>query len=99
MTALTTIFGLVPLALGLSEGALLSASLATVVIGGLMSSTALTLVVIPVVYTLVDGLRTRGNRREAGHEPDQEPTPTGLGARFGAGVGAKSGGRRQRLAS
>lgn len=59
MTALTTIFGLVPLALGLSEGALLSASLATVVIGGLLSSTLLTLIVIPVVYSFTDRLRVR----------------------------------------
>ncbi|HEY4606561.1 MAG TPA: efflux RND transporter permease subunit, partial [Acidimicrobiia bacterium] len=43
MTALVTILALTPLALGLSEGALLSASLATVVIGGLVSSTLLTL--------------------------------------------------------
>ena len=39
MTAIVTILALTPLALGLSEGALLSASLATVVIGGLFSST------------------------------------------------------------
>lgn len=68
MTAIVTILALTPLALGLSEGALLSASLATVVIGGLVSSTILTLVVIPVVYSLVDGLRNRINRR-------RHPTP------------------------
>ena len=59
MTALTTMIGLLPLALGLSEGALLSASLATVVIGGLLSSTLLTLIVIPVVYSLFMGGRDR----------------------------------------
>ncbi|HSK98464.1 MAG TPA: efflux RND transporter permease subunit, partial [Euzebyales bacterium] len=65
MTALTTILGLVPLALALSEGALLSASLATVVIGGLVTSTLLTLIVIPVVYSLFMGARDRatGGRR------------------------------------
>ena len=63
MTAIVTILALTPLALGLSEGALLSASLATVVIGGLLSSTILTLLVIPVVYSLVDGLRRRVGRR------------------------------------
>jgi hypothetical protein len=51
--------GLVPLALGLSEGALLSAALATVVIGGLLTSTLLTLIVIPVVYSLLIGARDR----------------------------------------
>ena len=53
MTALTTSFALLPLAV-VSEGSggLISAELATVVIGGLMSSTALTLIVVPIVYLL-----------------------------------------------
>ena len=53
MTALTTSFALLPLAL-VSEGSggIISAELATVVIGGLISSTALTLVVLPIVYML-----------------------------------------------
>jgi AcrB/AcrD/AcrF family len=59
MTAIVTILALSPLALGLSEGALLSASLATVVIGGRFSSTFLTLFVIPVVYSLFDSLKQR----------------------------------------
>ena len=59
MTALVTILALSPLALGLSSGALLSASLATVVIGGLVSSTFLTLFVIPSVYSLFDNLKHR----------------------------------------
>jgi HAE1 family hydrophobic/amphiphilic exporter-1 len=58
-----TILALIPLALGFSQGALLSTSLATVVIGGLFSSTLLTLLVIPVVYSLLDGLRRRLTRR------------------------------------
>ena len=59
MTALTTIFAMIPLALGVGEGTLLAAELAVVVIGGLFTSTLLTLVVIPVIYSLVDGLRRR----------------------------------------
>jgi len=62
MTALTTIFAMVPLALGVGSGTLLAAELAVVVIGGLFSSTLLTLVVIPVIYSLVDGLRRRRAR-------------------------------------
>ncbi len=55
MTALTTSFALLPLAAFVaSEGGILSAELATVVIGGLVSSTVLTLVVVPVVYTLAN---------------------------------------------
>jgi HAE1 family hydrophobic/amphiphilic exporter-1 len=53
MTTGTTVLGLVPLALGLGEGAELRQPMAIVVIAGLVSSTLLTLVVIPVVYALV----------------------------------------------
>ena len=53
MTALTTSFALLPLATASSdEGGIISAELATVVIGGLMSSTGLTLIVVPVVYSI-----------------------------------------------
>jgi HAE1 family hydrophobic/amphiphilic exporter-1 len=79
MTAAATVFALLPLALGLSEGALLSASLATVVIGGLISSTLLTLIVIPVVYSLFEGgkrrVRRRLKRREA-RRTVSSPSPT-----------------------
>jgi multidrug efflux pump subunit AcrB len=52
MTAIATMFALLPLAIGLSEGAIIAAELGTVVIGGLFSSTLLTLIVVPVVYSL-----------------------------------------------
>ena len=54
MTTLTTILGLVPLALGIGEGAEVRAPMAITVIGGLAVSTLLTLVVIPVVYSILD---------------------------------------------
>ncbi|ADL08881.1 efflux RND transporter permease subunit [Thermosediminibacter oceani] len=54
MTTLTTILGLFPLALGFGEGGEMRASLATAVIGGLLVSTMLTLVVIPVIYTVFE---------------------------------------------
>jgi len=53
MSALTSIVGLIPLALGLGEGAELQAPLAIAVIGGLLSGTFLTLCIIPCVYVLV----------------------------------------------
>ena len=54
MTAFTTSFALLPLAAFVShEGGILGAELATVVIGGLMTSTFLTLIVVPVVYTIM----------------------------------------------
>ena len=59
MTAITTIVAMIPIAFGLGEGTLMAAELAIVVIGGLFSSTLLTLLVIPVIYSLVEGLRSR----------------------------------------
>jgi HAE1 family hydrophobic/amphiphilic exporter-1 len=54
MTALTTMIAMVPLALGLGEGVMMATELAIVVIGGLLSSTLLTLLVIPVVYAMAN---------------------------------------------
>ncbi len=54
MTTLTTILGLVPMALGIGEGAELQAPLARVVIGGLAASTLVTLLLVPTVYTIFE---------------------------------------------
>ena len=54
MTTATTVLGLLPMALGLGEGAEIRTPMALTVIAGLVSSTFLTLVVIPTVYSLVD---------------------------------------------
>ncbi|MBD3183392.1 MMPL family transporter [Candidatus Poribacteria bacterium] len=59
MTSFTTIFGLLPIALGLGEGAETLAPLGISVIGGLFTSTFLTLLVIPCVYTIIDDLSRR----------------------------------------
>ncbi|MBD7996885.1 efflux RND transporter permease subunit [Arthrobacter sp. Sa2CUA1] len=60
MTALATIFALTPMALGVTgEGGFISRPLAIVVVGGLVSSTVLTLVLVPVLYQLVEGPRER----------------------------------------
>lgn len=59
MTTLCTLLGLVPLALGLAAGSDLQAPMATVVIGGMAVSTLLTLIMIPVVYSLVEDLVAR----------------------------------------
>jgi HAE1 family hydrophobic/amphiphilic exporter-1 len=61
MTSLTTILALLPLTLGIGEGAQLRAPMALAIIGGLVSSTLLTLVVIPVVYELLDGREETGD--------------------------------------
>jgi len=57
MTTLAMIFGMLPLAFAIGAGAELRAPMARAVIGGLITSTLLTLVVVPVVYTYLDGLR------------------------------------------
>jgi HAE1 family hydrophobic/amphiphilic exporter-1 len=59
MTSLTTIVGLLPLALGLGEGGELQASLARTVIGGLTSATFITLLFIPALYLLFERRRER----------------------------------------
>jgi hydrophobic/amphiphilic exporter-1 (mainly G- bacteria), HAE1 family len=68
MTSLATMLGLVPMAMGIGEGAELQAPLARVVIGGLLASTLITLVFVPTVYTIFEegwkGLRS-------GHEAQQ----------------------------
>jgi len=57
MTTVTTVLGLLPMALGFGRGADLRQPLALVVIGGLTSATVLTLIVVPVAYSLIEGLR------------------------------------------
>ncbi len=69
MTTVTTILALIPVALGLGEGADLQAPLAIAVIGGLLVSGAISLVLIPVIYNLVEGWRSE---TKAGESPDGE---------------------------
>ena len=54
MTTITTILGLAPMALGLGEGGEMQAPMARVVIGGLPTSTLITLIVIPVIYMTIE---------------------------------------------
>jgi len=60
MTALVAAIGFIPMALATSIGAEVQRPLATVVIGGILSSTALTLLVLPVLYRLIHGQETNG---------------------------------------
>ncbi len=75
MTTFATVFGMLPLALGIGPGAELRAPMARAVIGGMLSSMLLTLVVVPVVYSLIDdfvGLFRR--RREQKSQAVKEET-------------------------
>lgn len=60
MTALVASLGFIPMAISTGSGAEVQRPLATVVIGGLVSSTALTLLVLPVLYEIVETKFTRG---------------------------------------
>ncbi|MDO3678083.1 efflux RND transporter permease subunit [Paenibacillus ehimensis] len=75
MTAGATIIALLPLALGFSKGALISKGLAVVVIGGLTTSTLLTLVVVPVVYEIIYNTKTRLGRLFSRKTSDSKSTP------------------------
>lgn len=63
MTTVTTVLGLVPMALGVGEGSELQVPMARVVIGGLLTSTMITLIFIPVVYATLEELTERSSRR------------------------------------
>jgi HAE1 family hydrophobic/amphiphilic exporter-1 len=97
MTAIATIFALIPMALGLTgEGGFISQPLAIVVIGGLVSSTLLTLVLVPTLYTLVENRKEKsrakrqakrlrkgqagGAPKHAAHEPADDLVSAGVSA-------------------
>lgn len=64
MTTMAMIFGMLPVALGIGAGAELRSSMGVVLVGGLITSTFLTLVVIPLVYLLIDRAQTRLKRNK-----------------------------------
>ena len=68
MTTLAMVFGMLPLALGIAEGAEQRAPMGQAVIGGVITSSLLTLVVVPVVYTYLDDLTVWARRRFAAKE-------------------------------
>ena len=72
MTTLTTVLGLVPMAMGLGDGAEIRQPMAVAVIFGLAFSTVLTLVVIPTLYNLVDRLFSGRAERSPARELDEE---------------------------
>jgi len=90
MTALATVFALTPMALGLTGGGgFISQPLAIVVIGGLVSSTALTLVLVPVLYKLVEGRREKKQLlRELQEKPTPAPGSNSQGSNGQGGSGA-----------
>jgi len=71
MTASAAVLGMLPVAIGFGKGSEIQAPMATAVIGGLTTSTLLTLFVVPVVYTLLDDLS--GGRRRANDAASETP--------------------------
>jgi HAE1 family hydrophobic/amphiphilic exporter-1 len=65
ITALATLFALLPLALGIQEGMEMQIPLGIAVVGGLFSSTLLTLFVIPVVFDIIENIKEWFNKRGA----------------------------------
>ena len=90
MTTLAMIFGMMPLAFAIGAGAEMRAPMARAVIGGLITSTLLTLVVVPVVYTYLDGLRRRGRAAWFGRHR-KSPGRTGGAPRRDAAAGLSTG--------
>ena len=66
MTTFAMVFGMLPLATGLGPGGEFRAPMARAVVGGVISSTLLTLVVVPVVYTLIDDFVGLFRRKKKG---------------------------------
>ncbi len=74
MTTAAMIFGMLPLALGLGEGAEQQAPMGRAIIGGVITSTLLTLVVVPVIYTYIDAFERRlKNRRKGAAVLEHQP--------------------------
>ena len=73
MTTAAMVFGMLPLALGVGEGSETRAPMAHAVIGGVLASTFLTLLVVPVVYTYLDDLERYLKRRLTARDPAAVP--------------------------
>jgi hydrophobic/amphiphilic exporter-1 (mainly G- bacteria), HAE1 family len=79
MTTLAMIFGMVPLAFALSEGSEQRAPMGQAVIGGVITSSLLTLVVVPVVYCYMDDLATWARRIWRGEKKPAHPAQPAQG--------------------
>ncbi|MFZ6733801.1 efflux RND transporter permease subunit [Undibacterium sp. Ji42W] len=73
MTTLAMIFGMLPMAMGISDGAETQAPMGRAVIGGIITSTLLTLLVVPIAYTYLDNLGKKSKAYFAYHEPEVRP--------------------------
>ena len=63
MTTLAMVFGMIPSALASGSGSEMRSPMAFAIIGGLITSTLLTLIVIPVIYTLLDDMKSKTKKK------------------------------------
>ena len=75
MTSVAMIAGMIPVALARGDGAETRVPMAVAIIGGLLTSTVLTLGVVPAVYSVIDGLRSRVWKPALADDAEEEPTP------------------------
>ena len=78
MTSLATIFGILPIAIGLGAGGESRRPLGLVVVGGMLFSTFLTVIIVPVVYTLLarfTKVKVKVDHTEEEKKPELEPVP------------------------
>lgn len=92
MTTVTTLLGILPMAIGIGRGADLRAPLAIAIFGGLFTSTALTLIVVPVAYDLVDGAGRWLRARFQGASSVARAAPAGAAPLGGAEYGGAARG-------
>ncbi len=78
MTTAAMIFGMLPLSMGIGQGAEQQAPMGRAIIGGVITSTLLTLVVVPVLYSYISGWENRRRRRAGAIAPAQLPLPAPL---------------------
>ncbi|HLE79960.1 MAG TPA: efflux RND transporter permease subunit, partial [Dehalococcoidia bacterium] len=97
MTSATIIAAMLPLAVKLEAGAESRAPMAVVIIGGVISSTLLTLMLVPVMYALLDDLQARFHVRATfrwpWHRPVSQPQPAVLSVEMESGVADLGGGK------
>jgi hypothetical protein len=93
MTSVAMIAGMLPVALGVAGGAAFQSQMAIAVIGGLVTSTGLTLVLVPAAFTWIDDFE-RWIGRKVGHHlvNDDSPSPAPPGATPGMASGATAPG-------
>jgi HAE1 family hydrophobic/amphiphilic exporter-1 len=72
MTSLTTILGMVPMAMGIGEGSEIWQPMGIAVVGGLLLSTLLTLFIVPSLYAMLEGRKERKAERKARLEAEEE---------------------------